>query len=325
MRQQNLMLLFIALFFSTNLLFSQNPLLNQTASNTNSPSYVGGSVAVNVNDLVSNDDAQRLLDRLGGVTIQLPIQSFYANPTPDLVKLLQKNAADGFITMKAVGNNLHVALADKAKGYLVNSGKYNGVETWFLAMGYCNRPLVSYTSPGTMSGRSGQTLTFSIDVDLNSDIGNSLGFKQASRSEYQMDIFPTSAGWVIDQNSINIPIKQAASTAIGKKFEKIYRFCEELPRHIEGKTWTRSHKKENKRFRYTFFVGGNCRYFDAKAGKLKTGSYTVRSNYITMKFLDGDGITLKVDYGDYGKDWLRLENTGAFNFGAPKFYATPAN
>lgn len=320
--KQHIFFSIICVLFFTSSLISQNPLLDNDNSNNNSPTRVGGSIAVDVNTLVSNEDAQKLLDNLGAVTVQLPVRSYYANAKDDLVKFVKKGAIKGLWKYATSGKSLSLGLTKTGKELLINTKTVRGVEVWYMAVGLCKKPIVNYTSLGTSSGKPGQTLNFSLNIDWNTTVGTLLNFTSSNRMDFKLDLIPTSSGWIIDQSSASVPIKQASASNIGVKMEKWYNFCEELPTRLVGKTWTRKHKKESKRDRYTFKADGTCSYYNAKKEKKKTGTYSVSTNKININFLDGDNIEIIVGYENFGDNWLIMVRGIVWSANSWKFYST---
>lgn len=291
---------------------------------TTPPDHVGGSIRVDVTTLVSNEDAQLLLDKLGPVTVQSAVQSYYPNATSQLIKDVKAGVDKGIFLSQVEGNALNLGLTEKGKALVVTSAVENGIQTWYLAAGLCAHPIVSYTELGTSSGKPGQTLRFTLNYDINTELGDIFGVEPEIRKEFTVDILPTSAGWRIDQTSANVSIKQASATAIGRSLEKKLTFLTGLPEKLPGKIWTRQAKKEENRDRYTFRPDGSCVFFDAKKGTAKNGTYSVKSNRIYMKFSDGDNLTVIVDYNNYGDDWLIMTTKGlVWSLSDYKFFATP--
>ncbi len=321
-------LIFCILFFgflnSANA--QNNPLIDPVDVNPPLPKHVGGSVSVDVNNLISTQGAQQLLDNLGAVTVHYPIQSYYSNPTPELISFIRKATEKGLLKGQVSGNSMSVVLTGKGSELLVETESRRGITVWHLAVGLCEHPLAAHTTLGTSTGRLGQTLTFSLNIDINTILGEILGFRPEDRKDnFTVDLIPTSSGWIIDQTSLNLPIKQASASSVGNFLLRVHKFVKALPKQLQGKTWTRQHKKEDKRYRYTFRADGTCTYYDAKISKKKKGAYNIKSNRVFISFLDGDKMTLTVDYKKYGDDWLAMVPKGGviWSVSAWKFYATP--
>jgi len=323
MKQIMLLMLMLGCWTMTT---AQNPLVgNMGGAVAAAPSHVGGSVSVDVNNLISTQDAQRLLDNLGSVTVHYPIQSYYPNTTPGTIDLIRKATEKGLLKGQVSGNSMAVALTDKGRELLVETETQKGITIWHLAVGLCEHPLAAHTTLGTSNGRPGQTLTFSLNIDINTTLGDILGFRPEDRKDnFTVDLIPTSSGWIIDQTSLNLPIKQASASSVGNLLLRVHKFVKALPKKLQGKTWTRQHKKEDKRYRHTFRADGTCTYYDAKISKEKKGSYNVKSNQVFINFLDGDKMTLIIDYKKYGEDWLAMVPKGGliWSVNAWKFYAT---
>ena len=304
--------------------YSQDPFSNSVNGSNSGPSHVGGSVTIDVNKLVSTNDAQELLNQFGAITVQVPVKNYYSSVTPNLKKVIDDGVKAGLFQSKSVGAAIYLALTNKGKGLLVSSVVENGITVWFLAAGLCHHPIANYTSPGTKSGKPGQTLTFSTNLDYNTSLGDLLGYNSASHQEYSVDIVPTSSGWMIDKNQVGGSIQQASNSAVGLAILQYLSFVEELPSKMIGNKWSRRNKKSTKQDVIELKKNMTCTYYNAKEETTKEGMYSFSGNNLILRLNDGEIIDYTVHYKEYGINWFILTpKSVVWSFDGWKFYKEP--
>lgn len=304
--------LFIVL---SSISMAQNPLLDATSGNNGNSSIesVSGSISVDVTKLVSTNDAQLLLDKLGEVTIQIPIASFYDSSNSNLKGLFTKVSLGNFASTEEIGGGLSVKIQEKGKKYIIGAFPFAGKTYYNTVIGTSKKALAGYTTLGTQSGKPGQTLTYTVELNSLTVFGESFGYNIGERKEFKVDIIPTSTGWIIDKETQYQSVTPILDTKIGRELLNYRKFLDELPTRLKGKTWVRKHKKETKRNSFTFGNNGEFVAFNAKDKTSRNGQYVLKQRTLIVTYEDGMQERLTIEYGNNSNECLEF-NTDRINF-----------